>query len=100
MSNHTDGPWIWSTYEGNSGSFRVLSIAKAIHGSAGYVAKIPASKFHNEKANATLIAAAPDLLGALESVDAFISAPLSGYRLPPEIVADIRAAIAKARGKE
>ena len=53
---------------------------------------------HDTDANANLIAAAPDLLAALEQINAVFA----GVRLPevclPAIL-DMRAAIAKAKGE-
>ena len=69
MAAHTPGPWIveFRGYQCHPiyvrTEYRGCGGAK-IHGSAGAIAKMPASKFHDQEANARLIASAPDLLAA------------------------------------
>ena len=81
MSKHTPGPWNWENYNGIihvflENTFGTPSVCKLIG--------------ENQEDNARLIAAAPELLDAL---DALINAPWSGTN-----VDKARAAIAKAKG--
>lgn len=62
----TPGPWIVVDMGGGSHPFYVRHEYRRrggpnLHGSAGAVAKLPSSKFHNAAANARLIAAAPTM---------------------------------------
>jgi len=66
----TPGPWetCFVAYEGHPYYVNTVPHYQGgpkLHGSAGAIAKLPASKFHDQAANARLIAAAPDLLEAL-----------------------------------
>ena len=103
MSAHTPGPW-----RPEFGNNRASVIAKVEH----EVATVHQLRSTNAEedgnrgvmiANAALIAAAPDLLGALELCVAWMpcaevrSWP-PGFRLRDEALAVARAAIAKARG--
>lgn len=90
MSKHTPGPWWANGIEVGAGPLMQVKVAKA--GGATY---------EEAKANAKLLAAAPDLLKALE--------PFVRYSSSNEVIrievrtADIktaRAAIAKATGGE
>lgn len=71
-------------------------------GKHGAVANIPHSEITTtarQSANARLIAAAPDLLAALDQVDAYLS-PFDGEEdAYAEIRSVIQQAIAKAKGK-
>lgn len=72
-TKHTPGPWEASAmgYESHPIYIRAnyqLKRDGRLHGSAGAIAKIPASSFHNIDANARLIAAAPELLEALDEL--------------------------------
>jgi hypothetical protein len=88
---HTPGPWVvakavngnWIEY-GSEGQ----SIARTFYSHTGY---------KQEDANALLIAAAPDLLAALEALQSEFF-PLIRPADYPEIK-DARAAIAKAKGE-
>ena len=100
VSKHTPGPWLfndnskhWATHP-----FSVTVRKRGVHAVA--VANIPARatiELSEAKANAQLIAAAPDLLKALEKIVA-----LEHYRhgYHPAWTDQARAAIAKARGEK
>ena len=101
MSNHTPGPWMVSRYS----QCTVLK-SITIRGGNDIIARIsiPASVFDNRpyKANARLIAAAPDLLKAakaiMDNLDGMVGEVTSGYH--EDIIAPLRAAIAKATGEQ
>ena len=90
-TQHTQGPWsndptqptIWA----NDGDLKVATVSDLpwVNGK---------SDWQTEQANARLIAAAPDLLAALE---AWLAVSLC-TDLEPEHVVNARAAIAKAKG--
>lgn len=88
MSKHTPGPWVKG----------VMSDYVAKSASGEIIAELPCSKASSEEraANARLIAAAPDLLGALKRAMNELAQCTQGdgcnYCLA-------RAAIAKAEGK-
>lgn len=103
MSTHTPGPWkSYALASGNSGQY-------AVHGAIGTIneATIATVTFDlgpntlrkqnaNAEANATLIAAAPELLGALRQVRSWL---LSGIPENTYPLQWIDAAIAKAEGR-
>lgn len=91
MSNHTTGPWIYAI----PGDSFVAS-------DSGLICRRPAvsgggSAPNNWEANASLIAAAPDLLEALKACDEAMSY-MSEYDIPITLPAQVKAAIAKAEG--
>lgn len=97
MNTHTPGPWkaelVPSSFEGNN-HFRVMADSPHAPGLAQVVCEINGPWAHeNYRANARLIAAAPDLLAALEDVmsDPYFAKASTRY-------AHARAAIAAARG--
>ena len=84
MSNHTPGPWAYENYGGT------VHVFLDNEGGTPSICKLVGN---DKDANARLIAAAPDLLEALERVKAtgvFLGA------IPQEMV---DAAIAKAKGE-
>jgi hypothetical protein len=86
--NHTPGPWTTRESKEHWGRVDVI-----IHSEATDVATAWQGGTKANRANANLIAAAPDLLEALEEV-------LGWETLCPiEVYERARAAIAKARGK-
>ncbi len=96
MSAHTPAPW---AVDGtlHSGDLDVIS-------ADGRIAMIDDSRATgwNEptiKANARLIAAAPDLLAALQMVEAIWSRDQTANIDPESPLAKVRAAIAKATGE-
>lgn len=119
MNKHTPGPWQtgrtdMQSYDGLTGEpfssvYRVADDPRTgttADGKGGttaiplVIARVPGTHIEREeeKANAALIAAAPDLLAACEAVYAAFglqrTLPLG---FPPELEATLRAAIAKAR---
>lgn len=97
-TKHTPGPWAITRYSTSDGQLRIvtddnqaLPLASVNYGD-GITMKTTA-------ANARLIAAAPDLLEALKKVLAFAEAPVSMSADHDGILAEVRAAIAKATGK-
>ena len=105
-AKHTPGPWTYPLNEGHTGQ-EVWKTGKC-KGEIIYIAHAP------EKADARLIAAAPDLLSALESLAVWRDdepcfchvhgegEPMHRHLVPPHVHDDYcdkaRAAIAKARG--
>lgn len=91
---HTPGPWVVAGPEAASGPGYVMTRGGT------YIAK----PLINNEANARLIAAAPELLDALEAALAhfgpFAEITINGQRDPDDVrvTALIRAAIAKATG--
>ena len=94
---HTPGPW----------DLDVRGYTFIVSGGIGYitrdVCRMDASTMaaFEQKANARLIAAAPDLLEALQNAKGFLDTPISrrrneGDSFYGEIVASLNAAIAKA----
>ena len=92
---HTPGPWMKSTHGGIS-KYSIWS------SSGQHIADTNTTKsigFERCAANASLIAAAPDLLEALEDCVAVMDRELAGLKvIQPELSA-ARAAIAKATGE-
>ena len=84
---HTPGPWEWRTNQNGSVN---------IFGEDGCRAILCDAFLINQEGNARLIAAAPDLLEVSERI---LAPDMIDY-LPAEYVAKVRAAIAKAIGKE
>jgi hypothetical protein len=93
MSAHTPGPWFVSppTRE-NPSEARVTALAGGVR-----IYEAPLTR--ETEANAHLIAAAPDMLAALERLlsSALIAQPYNAQFFAP-VVAAADAAIAKARG--
>lgn len=91
-ANHTPGPWAISQSHG----FRTGAPANAytINGACGTVATTPNPNVASNAANARLIAAAPELLAALQ---ALLEVVPQTYDCRHEL-ADARAAVARATG--
>lgn len=116
MSAHTPGPWVARDGDGGVGEVAVVeALAPNGQGAHGDVEReichcflVPEAKGRREDlANLRLIAAAPDLLAALDPItlEHLATQVESGHR-PEQVAADLRtwaatqrAAIAKARGK-
>ena len=98
MSEHTPGPWkmenSWITDQAS-----LESIAKIVPKHDPYA---PESERQHDIANARLIAAAPELLEALQKIAEFANRNGNGYavQLLDKSVAIAQAAIAKAEGRE
>ena len=101
MSEHTKGQWAW--YENPSGGCRVQTTGVGIADVLSR-AGVPHPVQESCAANARLIAAAPEMLDALESAEKYLDecGPLLGEEDLEsgvhEMLAIVRAAIAKARG--
>lgn len=104
MSEHTPGPWVVKRcYRGYP---QRIHAPKGDDTQPGLVGKdvtrwgaisLPSS--NEGEANARLIAAAPDLLGALEALECADRAPTAARAMAYDIaMRKARAAIAKARG--
>lgn len=87
MTNHTPGPWV--VIEGRF----AWTIGKWPY----IIAEI--SNVAEYKANARLIAAAPDLLAALQACDEAMEY-MSEYDIPITLPEQVKAAIKKATGEE
>lgn len=103
MSKHTPGPWSVIPYGGVGGKGEKIEGfyigCDLCRDGCHKIAKLETTKWsRDERANANLIAAAPDLLEALENLaDAYEKYKIDDF-LTSE-VEDARAAIAKARAK-
>ena len=111
MSEHTKGPWVLTQDNNCKPGFYIKHADNMKNRVPGYFAEIRAYTSNQEtiKANARLIAAAPELLDALEGIMNIVSESLgvAGY-YPDEDYADwdefpelqaAEAAIAKAKGE-
>lgn len=90
MSKHTPGPWKFydDSNDGKTNRIEIVAIGKT-------VARIYHSVPEEDLPNARLIAAAPELLAALQAVADY----WAGGDVPADIDAAMRAAIAKATGQ-
>ena len=96
QGKHTPGPWVRDCWD-------ILGNAKGNGGGTGHVCEVSRPNEGDEKywedgeadANARLIAAAPDMLEALQAV---VSAYENGGMIEPIFMA--RAAIARATGEK
>ena len=89
---HTPGPWFCQKSISEPGRY----VIKPVPGQVVAITD-PANTKAQEKANASLIAAAPDLLVALESVERWMSG--YGTKSQSEMRQVVRAAIAAATGE-
>ena len=99
MSKYTQGPWhVEIDHATNAPEF----IRAHIDGEMFDIASVICDETDNAPANARLIAAAPDLLDALQWITrcASIRAPVgtTAYLISDKRMAEVRAAIAKATG--
>ena len=97
MSAHTSAPWVARTY-----STETVRDAVGIYAGSMLLPIVPdiAGRSIEEcDANIRLIAAAPDLLAALQMVNRIWSHDQTANLAPDSPVAIVRAAIAKARGE-
>ena len=94
---HTPGPWkVAENLFGNTASYEVYANVETKSGKGGYT-RICQITPRDQKANARLIAAAPELLEALERL-AYICTLPGVYPHVEGHVELARAAIAKAKG--
>ena len=101
MSTHTPGPWTIHSEAANAASGSPIN--SEIRGGHHVVVRLGTMHADSTKANARLIAAAPDLLAALQAIygKAMPKADYAGgkathYLVPKALVDAARAAIAKA----
>ena len=92
MSKHTPGPWRVVRQNGSPTTGEWM-IAGSKH---GYLAEVRDCGSGDVKANAHLIAAAPDLYDALDSL---LSAIDSCAELTPQLLRAFEKTLAKARGE-
>lgn len=85
MSKHTDGPWLKQpgfltvyTYEGNCGASNAIAVAC----SEGNEHRGSVVSRTEAEANAHLIAAAPEMLDALEAITEHLTAVLKNHPVP------------------
>lgn len=93
--NYTPGPW---TVEVDHASNTAEFVRAHLNGEAFDVASVLCDETGNATENARLIAAAPDLLAALESLNAAVIRAGYGNTAMPELT-QAWAAIAKATGE-
>ena len=105
MSKHTPGPWNYTMYKDSGWDFKLT----ADHGETEIVSGCGCcdSPWVSSEADARLIAAAPDLLEAIEAAIASGMIPGESITGGPgaktqqgKAAAMLRAAIAKAKGEE
>jgi len=87
-TKHTPGPWIYGTHQDSA----MVQTAEPCKTVATIYAKAPSER----EANARLIAAAPDLLEALERI---ASATMSQYANAADMAADMKCIAAEAIAK-
>ena len=97
MMSHTPGPWkVAENLFGNTASYEVYANVETKSGKGGYT-RICQITPRDQKANARLIAAAPELLEALEAMVEMVEMNGLGKRYALDLAAS---AITKARGEE
>ena len=102
-TKHTPGPWMVHTYDVNLGPYnKALDVGTSGRAVAKVIGEFENPKVGDQaRANARLIAAAPELLEALEAVTRRLEHVLhkNGISALPTDIKNARAAIAKARGE-
>ena len=101
MNAHTPGPWrvahgsagLLGVWPQESEAVQAICMLEARSGNTRY-------ELHNASANAALIAAAPELLAALEDVLGYGEDCAADRDERPGCLERARAAIAKAKGKQ
>lgn len=89
-AKHTPGPWTWLDYPDGR---------KLLSGQNKAVIHCPAAPITCDPADMALIAAAPDLLEALNNLEhATRGSVLEGNPYAQEVIKAARAAVAKAKG--
>lgn len=111
LEAHTPGPWQAADVD-ETGGYDCMTAAVRVYSDGGehIVATIDLSDYGQDNcgpiplavttavANGRLIAAAPELLDALEALHRYIEADVDGYHAAVDIMREAEAAIAKARG--
>jgi len=91
---HTEGPWL---YQEESDAY--THIVRAVSNPGRILASTPQRSDGEAEANARLIAAAPELLDALEAAEGFVDGHSeSWYKSGQALLAEMRSAINKAKG--
>jgi hypothetical protein len=107
-AKHTPGPWEYDSDEGDYGEARLIVRNNEVHPQGPFVVSvINQSRGEESKANARLIAAAPELLGAAEAALSDISGWLRDRMYSDDDAMDgltemenkLSAAIARAKGE-
>ena len=104
-AKHTPGPWVWDG-EGRIDALKFRKVSPRLVGGRPYMEGLVALPYScgghaTREANARLMAAAPELLVALEAAESVMSHPVHAFEVLAEhsVVREmIRAAIAKATG--
>ena len=103
MSEHTPGPWSWEEVPlPGLGTNRWCEVLNGGHDEAvlRHESSGGPTPWRIDRANALLIAAAPDLLEAAWAVILHADAAVNPYsRLPKSVYVPLAAAIAKAEGR-
>ena len=105
MSEHTPGPWLWEYRRGGEGQYN-MEVYSATHGVIATCAWTPRPLGNGatgtyRDANASLIAAAPELLDALQAAVEMYGKPGGPWNVPGSAgcwITQARVAIAKATG--
>jgi len=95
---HTSGPWFTRDKNRVQLEFPEQIYVKCEDGTPIHIAYVPTRECAESHANARLIAAAPDLLAALEQVDDDLIENEEGS-ISLQTMQQLRAAIAKAKGE-
>jgi len=101
MSNHTPGPWVVVCTDENHGHIFIDQDCDRGRPDLARISPMNGAGLETNRANARLIAAAPDLLEALvqavEQLEAdYVPTPLDGTAA---LIRKLRAAITKAEGR-
>ena len=108
MSAHTPGPWIASVQRSKEGRHLgwIVEASEGRGGRIGWPSRAYADTNEEaprdgkeQEANARLIAAAPDLLGAADYAAEAIASVPAGFPVLDRALEHLRAAIAKAEGR-
>lgn len=102
---HTPGPWAASKQKARRVTASGIVICNAVlRNRGGPKHKTYLKDEHEAEANAQLIAAAPDLLDAVQNLMGLFDTPVVRRRLKddalyPEVIIQARAAVARAKGE-
>jgi hypothetical protein len=92
MAEHTPGPWKVEPMDNTDDDEKASGFAYLVGPEPAYDGWVPPVEWRFRIADARLIAAAPDLLAALEDV-------LDGVPIPKDVIERACAAIAEAKGE-
>jgi len=96
-TKHTPGPWTATPSYINLGEWEIYGNEDGDN--AQHIGSIEAEGTEQAEANARLIAAAPDLLEACESMLGFLSADTLDLRDYEQMESEVKRVIAKAKGE-